>query len=178
MAVDEDMESLSEYTERLEKALAKEQPHTTYNRDRFHAFAIVLAVFQHAKREVRLLSNKLDLLLYGNPLLLQTIRDFLRKGGKLRILVESEIDREHPLAELVRSTPDDKASIRRIPAELLSKYKYNFMVMDDNGFRYESDRSKHAALAGFHDEHSKKVARNLRTTFDRFSKSALELFPQ
>ncbi len=77
-------------------------------------------MFVHAKREVRLFSKTLDLLVYGNPLLLQTVRDFPDKDGKLRILVESEIAGEHPLVELVEDAPGKESSIRRIPAELQS----------------------------------------------------------
>ncbi len=123
MAVYEDMESLGAYTKRLEKALVNGKPHTSYNRDTFYAFAILLAMFVHAKREARLFSKTLDLLVYGNPLLLQTVRDFPDKDGKLRILVESEIGKERPLVELVQDSKVSKVSIRRTPAELQSTYK-------------------------------------------------------
>ncbi len=172
----DDTENLREYTKRIENALSKKQPHTTYNRDKFHAFAILMAVFRYAESEVRLLSNKLDLVLYGNPLLLEAIGAFLERKGRLDILVETDIDKDHPLAQMVKDAPS--ARLRRVPDALQELYKYNFLVMDDRGFRYERDREKHAALAGFHDEHSQKMARTLRSTFDKFSKSADDFWPQ
>jgi len=48
----------------MEKALAKKEPFSTYNRDIFHAFEITLAAFRHAQKEVLLLSHKLDVSLY------------------------------------------------------------------------------------------------------------------
>ncbi len=172
--VDELNENLREYARRLETALAEKRPHTTFNRDISHALAIILAVFRFAEKEVRLLSHELLPALYGNPLLLKAVRSFLAKGGKLKILVECDIGQDHPMRELLDTTPEG-ISIRRVPEDKQSEYKYNFLVMDDCGFRFEHDRAEHTALAGFHDADSKQLASVLRNTFDSMSLQALEM---
>ncbi len=172
------MENLHQYADRLDRALSKGEPHTTYNHDIFHAFAIIVAVFKYAKKEVLLLSNHLNLTVYGNPDLLKPMEDFLRdRHGSLRILVESDIVREHPVIQLT----EDKScnlSIRQIPKEEVDGYKYNFLVMDNTGFRLERDRAKSAAIAGFNDKNSAKVAANLRVIFERLGAKSQELLLQ
>ncbi len=169
-------ESLLEYSERLESALAAKRPHTTFNSDIFHAHLIILAVFRFAKKEVRLLSHELNDVVYGNPPLLDAVRRFLSKGGKLSILVEQDLRQKHPMLGLLGEAPG-KVSIRRVPEEVQKRYSFNFLVMDECGFRFENDREKHAALAGFHDDNAKRLAAVLHNTFDYLSSVSSELKP-
>ncbi len=172
------MENLRQYAHRLDKALAEGKPHSAYNHDIFHAFQIVLAMFKYAKQEVLLLSNKLDLTVFGNPDMLEEMEGFLRnRQGELQILVESDIDKEHPVVQLA-GDKSCKISIRQIPQEEVDGYAYNFMVMDQNGFRLEQDRREPVAFAGFNDDNATHVATVLRKKFAELREKSLELSPQ
>ncbi len=172
------MENLREYAQRLDEALADGKPHSTLNKDIFHAFAIVLAVFKHAKKEVFLLSNKLDLAVFGNPDILNKMESFLRdRQGDLQILVESDIDEKHPVFRLAADY-SRKFSIRKVPKEEVDGYTYNFLVMDRSGYRYEQDRKEPVAFAGFNDDNATHVATVLHKRFVELRANSLELSPQ
>jgi len=59
----------------------------------------------------------------------------------------------------------EQVKIKRAPDDEQQKYEFNFMVVDDFGLRFESDREKHAAVASFHEERSKKLIESLQRTF-------------
>ncbi len=77
--------------------------------------------------------------------------DFGHIVVKLEILVERDIEDSHPLLELVRQYKDT-SSIGRIPEERVQTYGYNFLVIDDRGFRFERDRQQPNAYVAFRDQ--------------------------
>ena len=159
--------SLRAYCERLEEALREKKSIGFYNKDIFHASAIVYLAFRYAERHILILSNRLDLTLYGVEGILKSIRTFLEKPKvKLEVLVEQEIAPEHPLASINREFPE-KIEIGVLPKEVVEKYKYNFMVVDDIGYRFERDREDYAATASFHekDDESQEFIRRLMEIF-------------
>lgn len=145
------MDSLGDYTRRLEKALKRKRPYGVYNRDMSHAKVIVSVAFRHAKR-IRLLSHELDRELYANPMFLWfEARQFLQRGGKLTILVETDIAEDHPILLLAREH-DDTVEMLRVPDNVVGSYEFNFMLIDDIGYRFESDREKCEAFVALHDD--------------------------
>jgi hypothetical protein len=169
------MENLKEYAERLENALKKKVAFNTYNRDIFHAFAIIHAAFKFAQEEVLLLSHELDIALYGGADLGHEIRGFLGdRKGKMRILVETDISEAHPMMQLCGEF-SEQVKILRIPNELQKGYEFNFMVVDDFGYRFEKDREEHAAVASFHDENLHEAVSSLKAYFAFLEKSARPL---
>lgn len=159
--------SLRAYAERLEKSLKKATPIGLYNKDIIHASIIVHLTFLHAKKEISILSNKLDLALYGVAEIRKSIRTFLKKQDvKLNILVEQEIGPKHPLVNINREFKQ-KVEIRTVRKEVLESYKFNFMIVDDIGYRFERDRDSCAATASFYekDEDSKEFIKSLKEIF-------------
>ena len=141
-------ESLNDYARRLDSALRENKEYEETNRDLSHAFVVIILALHHAKESCLLLSNCLDKALYGQPPVLHEIKQFLEKGMKLDILVERDVEGSHPLIELVRNYKET-ASIRKIPEERVQTYGYNFLVIDDRGFRFERDRQQPNAYVAF-----------------------------
>ena len=169
------MENLRTYAERLETALKKQEPFATYNKDILHAAAIVGAGIRHARDEIRILSNKLSPALYGNDDLLASVRNFLEgPSAKLRILVEKDIAEDHPIRPLMGDFPEN-LKISRVPEEMVEKYEFNFMVVDDFGYRFEGDREKYAATASFHEEEHREMIDGLISFFDNLEKLSPEI---
>ena len=167
------MENLRTYANRLENALAEQTPFHTYNRDILHASQIVVAGFRHAQRSVYLLSNRLDPALYGDEHLLEAVRSFLKKdGAELRILLEAEIDAHHPFRRLAEDEFNGRVKIGIVPEGHQDSYRFNFMIVDDIGYRFEYDREKFEAIASFHEEGQRHMVSKLKNFFVELEKRA------
>ena len=60
------------------------------------------------------------------------------------------IDREdHPF--FVAFSDRDDVEVKVLPSALSSLIPYHFMVMDNDCYRFEDDKTKHAAVASFGD---------------------------
>ena len=152
------MESLSAYAQTLNAALDGGDSYMEFNRDMIHARIVVSLAFKYAEREIWLLSHKLDPVLYASPSFVQEVQNFLARG-KLHILVESDVDEDHPIRVLAKDS--DRVEIRRIPDDVSAKYEFNFMVVDDSGYRFEDDRKEPSAVVVFN-EHSEVHQNMLR----------------
>ena len=145
------MDSLNAYARAFDRALRRGSEFARFNRDMNHATIIVCTAMSHAKANVWLLSHRLDPVLYGGQWFREAAEGFLgRRSGRIHIVVESELADEHPMVALAHKYPG-KVTIKRVPDDLLERYRYNFMVVDDSGYRFEHDRDKYEALVVFHD---------------------------
>lgn len=159
--------SLNEYAKRLDIALAEGLDFSTFNRDMMHARIVVCTALEHAGDTVLLLSNKLDPDLYAGAWFKESARGFVDRGGRLDVLVESEIGDDHPLRHLEKEAAD-QVMINRIPDTVVGSYGFNFMVVDDNGYRFEEDRNEHKALVVFN-RRTETHRRNIEALTNVFS---------
>ena len=144
--------SLYEYAQRLRDALSNHTQFAAYNKDMRHASVVVCLAFEHAEEKILLLSHKLDRELYGSKWFMESAHGFLGKQqGKLEILVESNLEPDHPVVGLVADYRD-QVSIKRVPDDLLGQYGYNYMVVDSKGYRFERDRKEPQAVVFFNEE--------------------------
>ena len=160
------MSSLNSYAQDLDKALKSKTQFSNFNKDTQHATVVVCIAFAHAKEKIRLLSNKLDTKLYGGQWFNEEMKDFLARDGCLDVLIESTLDSTHPVVQMAKKHPDSIV-IKRVPDEEKKKYQYNFMVVDDIGYRFEHNRDKHEALVVFHDPNPKRLG-FMKTLTERF----------
>ena len=164
-------ESLLEYRDKVNKALKDKTPFSTYNRDIMHATEIVAGGFKYAEAEVNLLSHELDERIYGLPYIVNLAEGFLSKrNGKLNIIIEKEIDSSHPLLSLCERYPNNTA-VRKMPDEWWNDhYSYNFMTIDNVGYRFEPDREKLSAIVSFNEPEEKETLKNMKNWFGFWSK--------
>ena len=170
-------DSLYEYAQRLKNALSNDTQFAAYNKDMRHASVVVCLAFEYAKETVWLLSNKLDRELYGSKWFLQSARKFVgQENSTLEILVESDLESGHPVAQLA-AEHRDKVTIKRVPDELLDDYGYNCMVIDRKGYRFEKDRAEPQAVVFFNDESEsqKEFVATLLSNFEILSSVAVPL---
>ena len=139
--------SLNGYYSDLNKALKKGGRFANYNKDMSHATIVVCTAFRHASEKIRLLSHELDRSLYGGVWFLDELQEFLSSGGLLNVLIESDVEPDHPVMQLAKQT--DKITIKRVPDQEWEKYPFNFMVVDDKGFRFENNRALPEATVVF-----------------------------
>ena len=140
--------SLNGYAERFEKALTEGSSFANYNKDMAHASIIVCLGFRYAKRHVRLLSHQLDPVLYGSKWFQDELTDFLEnRSGRVQILLETDVAEGHPVIAL--GAKYDTFEVRRIRDDLVSNYPFNFMTVDDVGYRFEQNREYPEATVVF-----------------------------
>lgn len=140
--------SLNGYAEEFDRALRKKTPFANFNKDMNHAAIIVCMSFRHAQNTIKLLSKELDESLYGSKWFLEELAHFMDKENtSLKILIESDIPGDHPVIQESKKEP--RIEIKRIPEEDVQKYPFNFMLVDDKGFRFEQDRESTEATVVF-----------------------------
>ena len=143
--------SLSDYANELEDALRRKLPYTQFNKDINHATVVVCLAVKYAEKRVRLLTNKLDAVLYASPWFLEVAETFLaRKATRLDVLIEDStaVGREHPAIMLFDKWAN--ARVRQVPESVVNGHSFNFMLVDDTGVRFERNRAHHEALVEFH----------------------------
>ena len=157
-----------------------------------HAKVIVNNLLSHAEKEVRIFSNRLKLNVYEDKYIFESLGSFLRKKGRLRIVLQdvdlddgNEEDNCRKLIEIkdkVNLEPTD--AFKKHPfIKACSEYdvsiklaegvdrdnKEHFIIMDELAFRFCEDRETEEAIASFNDP---ETSRNLADKFDTIDKCA------
>lgn len=159
------MSAIDVYSRKLQKALQNKKPFSTYNKDLLHAAEIIIYGFSYAEKEIYLLSNRLVPELYGDPRLHTALHNFLsRDNTELHILVEQTLSSDHPIVGVIRPFKD-KIKLGRIPQESVEAYDFNFMLLDDFGYRFEYDRNGYSAIASFYEDDQKETCKMLKEFF-------------
>ena len=149
------MVSLESYHEQVREAILLRSGAPVMNSNIDHATIITQEALANAKSKVRILSSKLDPTCYAHPGVIEAARYFLLDPDhRLEILIEAEeIDDNRNFDwhghKLIREFKGKNAEVRLVPKAESARYSFNFMLLDDYGFRYEFDRRRPAAVAGF-----------------------------
>lgn len=163
--------SINAYYEEFDKALKKRRAFANFNNDTTHANIVICVGIRHATKHVRLLSQRLEPSLYSGEWFQEELSGFLERGGRLDVLIETAVSPEHPVMKL--ASQSEQVTVKRIPDEDQEKYKFNFMVVDDDGLRLENDREKiEATVVFYHDDDPifRKVReQSIRWFDDRFN---------
>lgn len=167
-------DNLNNYARDLDAALSSGTRYAAHNRDLAHAEVVVCTALEHAKDEVLLLSNRLDPMLYDGMWFNFAMTLFLKNGGKVRILVEQDLGEDHPVR---LAGWDAGISIRRMRPEWVRMYGFNFMLVDDVGYRFETSRKEPQAVVVFRgkDEEPDDTFTRLKATFEMFWEHAAEV---
>ena len=132
-----------------------------------HASLLVEAMFRHASSAVRILTGELNARVYGTPEVISRAQEFLANSEHtLEIIFEGDFDdaelKRHPL---LASVNPSNVKLFRLNADLKSKVRAHFAIMDTDSYRFEADKLKPSAVAAFGD---KSFARDLLNVFEGF----------
>lgn len=133
-----------------------------------------LAVIAGARRQVRILSHKLDPAVYDREDLVTALSAFVRQGrdARLQILVrdtEDMIERSHRLAALVRRLPT-KVALRKLTLEP-NNQNMAFLLADTRALVYKNDDDYYA---GFANNNSPAQVKSLTEIFNQCWEKAVE----
>lgn len=171
------------YFERVNDFFVRKVGDQFTNGDAVHAVYLIAKFLKEAVREVRIFSGSLTkqasngVQIYENPNLIGAAKEFLSKGGELRIVVQNDIDggqQEHPLVQkllneercrIVTASEDSISFLRE------QDFLHHMMVMDAEAWRLETethldDRGSLKSVQAFVSVFDEKGARSLKDLFD------------
>ncbi|MCK4841943.1 MAG: hypothetical protein KAT04_08675 [Methylococcales bacterium] len=143
-----------------------------------HAEVLIKNLFSHASNEVRILTGSLNARVYGTREVLASVDEFLHSGGnkKIKILLQDVDDnaydyiKSHPLYLRCKELGESMCEIK-FSKDNKDKLQSHFVVIDNNGYRIEPDKSEPIGIGCFNDEETSK---KLVDKFDYlFNKGAL-----
>ena len=144
------------YRERVRYAIGRRTGKPILNGSVEHAAVLVEESLLAAQDEVLLLSSNLDEACFGRPNVVSAVRSFLvDPHRRLRVLVERSQPsfqwENHPFVESALRTAQraDRVEFAAVPPEWVDRYRFNFLVVDRFGYRYQEDRDELAAVACF-----------------------------
>lgn len=141
----------AEYRDDVRRVFSGKSADPVFNGTIDHASVVIEEAFKAAKSDVRILSKRLDADCWARPAIIEAAQDFLaRQGTHIHILVESfgagGCTHQNEFLAAVKAAGDGRVEIRVVPPEIVQRYTYNFLVVDDVAYRFEEDRNEHVAV--------------------------------
>ena len=157
--------SLIEYREQVQRLARKRDGEPIYNGSIEHASVIIENMFAYAKSRVSILSDNLNARAYGRDEIIEQAGLFLAgENHQVQILLEDASQKglkDHPFFD--KFAKNENLTVRSISPEYARNYGFHLLVMDDDSYRFESDKGSHAAIAAFGDTDG---ASSMRRFFD------------
>ena len=159
---------LTDYMNKVRRFAEARTGAPVYNASLEHAVVILQTMFSRAEDSICILTGGLNTEAYGHDEVVKEARGFLESPEhRVRILFEDdrllneEYVSKHPF--LAIKTGQKQIQKRRVPKELQPNYKFHFVVVDSDFYRFEPDREKYEAVAAFGDVEG---GQNLRELFE------------
>ena len=160
---------LCAYRTLVEKMFDEQSAELISNRDTQHARVLIETMIDRAKSSLDFFCRDLNAKVYGERNLASKIVAAGLRGVKIRIL--SQEKPESNLMELLLPwfPNQDKVIFRQASEGSDSATAdYNFVIMDQTAFRFETDREKHVATAS---ANNPSVAAKISRRFEEFWES-------
>ena len=162
---------MTDYTNKVRRLADNRAGEPVYNESLEHAVVILQNMFSHARKSICILTGRLNEDAYGDPGVVKEARRFLESPDRrIRILFEDEYLKDvahHPF--LAIETGQKKIEKYFVPEKLQNNYKFHFIVMDEDSYRFEPDRKEYKAVAAFGDAQG---GQNLGRLFEQLWEAA------
>ena len=165
-----------DYFRAIDSALESKENRYISNGRPEHAAFLVHRFLTHADEVVRIYSGNLsrthgDVDVYGHPSVVDAAYGFLKRGGRIKVVVQKPLDvpdgtasKDHPFARAASDQCKGSLVIKKVgSAEQALVPNYHWMVMDTVAYRLETDIENARAHANFGDP---KFAEVLASAFD------------
>jgi hypothetical protein len=160
--------TLEEYRDYVQMLARKRDGEAFYNESLDHAAVIVENMFGSSRSRISILTENLIPRMFGPKEVLEKVKLFLSDPRHtLQVLYERDVSPGNPFLESIRMSAN--AKVRRVPEDVQEKYKFHFLVMDGDSYRYSKDKTEPSAVAAFGD---KTGAANLEAIFSTLWKQS------
>ena len=146
---------LSEFKSYVRSVKAKRDGHPIYNASNDHASVVIENLFASANRRIDVLTGSFNPRVYGRDGVIQEAKLFLAtsQDNRLRVILENDSERDrrfHPFFRACSHFPN--LEVRTVPTELQQRYGCHFVLVDNDSYRFESDKKRPSAVAAFGDD--------------------------
>lgn len=164
--------SFISYRARVRRLAQDRQGDPVYNDTLDHAAIILQNMFSYARESVRILTGSLNPTVYGRAEIVEEAQHFLRKSNDHQIYIlyedkeatdEDRWLKQHSFLSGLMNYRQ-QIHLRFVPDDWQETYDFHFVVMDDDSYRFEPDKTMFRAVAAFGD---RPGGSNLRRLFDR-----------
>ncbi len=131
-------EEMNKYRERVEEAAVKCDGEMIANSSVEHAQIVIERLFLNANKIVNIFSGSLNIEIYGADNIVRAVKMFVKKPDvTLNIILEEEIDSEHPLSEVL-----SLGNVRKdvLPKEVAESVECHMITVDEDSYRFEMDK--------------------------------------
>lgn len=160
--------SMPSYIEFVESMASEGKNQTFFNSGPIHAAIVMSRIFKHSTDEIKIFSGGFNGVVSNDDAYLEYLEQFLKKGGKLKILVERDLSKKPDclifsiLNKFSASVEMYRAAVKVIDME--SKEVIHFTVGDNQFVRLEVGTKDYTAEVNFGD---KVKAAELSDLFDK-----------
>ena len=172
--------NLTEYRQFVRSLASKRDGEPIYNASVEHASVVVESLFANADSQVDVLSGVFNARVYGRDPVIEEAKLFLGSSAKnrLRIILEEDSPEDrtiHPFFKACSELPN--IELRIVPQDLQELYGFHFVLVDDDSYRFESDKTKPSAVAAFgHKEGAANLASIYQDLWDQCE--AVDIIPE
>lgn len=134
-----------------------------------HAAILFEQFFKHSQKHVRIFCKNLSASVFDMPHVIETAANALRRGVQIEVLIQDEQPEAQGFRYLAESHPG--LALFKCKDDSFKHVGYNFTVMDDRAYRFESDRKSIKAIANMFDQ---KIAFALIRSFETMQQAPVE----
>ena len=157
---------LAEYRQLVRSLASKRDGQPIYNASVEHASIVIENLFAKAEQRVDVLSGNFNPRVYGRATVVEEAKLFLASSvnNRLRIILKEDSPEDraiHPFFQACADSPS--AELRIASQKVQDQYGFHFVLMDNDSYRFERDKTKAAAVAAFG---HRKGAENLNGIYE------------
>ncbi len=146
--------TLEEYREFVRSRAMKRNGQVIYNESIEHASIVVENLFKSAEEKIVVLSGSLNPRVYGRDEVVKEAELFLASSteNKLQIILEQDSKKlrdVHPF--FITCSRFRNLEVRVATPKVQDQYTFHFVAVDEDSYRFESDKNLPAAVAAFGD---------------------------
>lgn len=154
---------IEEYRKILRELMDSGSEEAISNGQPIHAAAIYDLFFERAKYSVDIFCKDLSRDVFGLKWVTEAFRKALERGVTIRLLIQEELPEQKNILDKIK-LPGLQV---RYGDDNIKGFKFNFSVMDNRAYRYESDKQQCKAIAQLNDN---KNSDTLNRTFSELWK--------
>lgn len=147
--------TLQEYREFVRRRAIEHDGQAIYNESIEHASIVVENLFKNAMEKIVVLSGSFNPRVYGRDEVVKEAELFLALSpeNKLQIIIESDLKESrglHPFFMTCSRFPN--LEVRVATPNVQDRYDFHFVAVDEDSYRFKSDKKLPAAISAFGDQ--------------------------
>lgn len=152
------------------------------NKDENHGAIVMSLLFKNAEDKIRIFAGDFGGKICDNDFYINSLKDAIDRGIKVEVVFEENPNQSSRCFSLLKEKSQknsSKITMKQLnenyKRELFSKFNgslLHFTVVDNNKFRYETDKKTYKAYCNFDDKNNSEI---LISNFEKLEKNSLSI---